>query len=467
MSNGSGPSAWNIEGMNVLRGIRVEDTGTAIVEGAVHEDQRSMPLDHVFWSHFSRNLGPSGWVIGILAATLGLGFWWGLAAIVIGNLLGSVPVAFCALMGPQTGLTQMEDSRFAFGRAGTRLPSFINWICCVGWDAVNNVPSTIALIALLALTGATLPFWLGLALLAGLQMIGSVYGHDVVQMVQKVLGYVLLVVFGIIGYLAVAHGGSIAAPAQPITLATFLLGISLVASFNLGWAPYSADYTRYLPPSTAPAKIFTLSFLGMFSSGLLIEIAGLLTASAIPDTTPGALITSITTLTGGFAPLALFAIAISSVAVNSQNDNTAAYSLISAGVRLPRYLSAIVTGALGYVIAVAGAGQFALLYSNYLVVLVYWIAPWLGIMLADWYLHRKNGLETSYEPGWSVGASIFVVVTVATIALFSSTSVYTGPIAKLLGGTDIGFFVGFFVAAGVYIALRSPKRSYAATEDAA
>jgi hypothetical protein len=301
MSNGRGPPGWNIDGMNLLRGIRVEDTGTAIVEGAVREDQRSMPLDHVFWSHFSRNLGPSGWVIGILAATLGLGFWWGLAAIVIGNLLGSVPVAFCALMGPQTGLTQMEDSRFAFGRAGTRLPSFINWVCCVGWDAVNNVPSTIALIALLALVGATLPFWLGLALLAGLQMIGSVYGHDVVQMVQKVLGYVLLVVFGIIGYLAVAHGGSIAAPAQPITLATFVLGISLVASFNLGWAPYSADYTRYLPPSTAPAKIFALSFLGMFSSGLLIEIAGLLTASAIPDTTPGALITSIRTLTGGFA----------------------------------------------------------------------------------------------------------------------------------------------------------------------
>jgi purine-cytosine permease-like protein len=25
--------------------------------------------------------------------------------------------------------------------------------------------------------------------------------------------------------------------------------------------------------------------------------------------------------------------------------------------------------------------------------------------------------------------------------------VYTGPIAKVLGGTDIGFFVGFFAAA--------------------
>jgi NCS1 family nucleobase:cation symporter-1 len=38
-----------------------------------------------------------------------------------------------------------------------------------------------------------------------------------------------------------------------------------------------------------------------------------------------------------------------------------------------------------------------------------------------------------------------------TIALFSATETYTGPVAKLLGGTDIGFFVGFFVAAGAYM----------------
>jgi NCS1 family nucleobase:cation symporter-1 len=453
--------------MSVFGSIRVEDTGTAIVDGAVPREQQTMALENVFWSHFSRNLGPAGWVIGVIAASLGIGFGWGLAAILIGNLLGSLPVALCSMMGPQTGLTQMEDSRFAFGQAGTRLPSFINWVCCVSWDAVNNVPSTIALIALVALVGFTPPFWLALALLAILQMIGSVYGHDLVQVVEKYLGYVLLVVFGIVGYLAVEHGGSATGPTQPVTWATVILAISLVASFNLGWAPYSADYTRYLPKSTAPWKIFALAFGGMMASGILIELCGLLTANAIPDTTPTALIKSIVTLTGGFAPLALFAVAISSVAVNSQNDNTAAYSLISAGVKLPRWVSAIVTAVLGFILAVAGSGQFATLYSNYLLVLVYWVSPWLGVVLADWYLHRKSGLETSYVPGWGLGATIFVSVTVLTIALFSSTSVYTGPIAKMLGGTDIGYFVGFFVAGGAYIVLRSPKGGAAVAEETA
>jgi NCS1 family nucleobase:cation symporter-1 len=162
-------------------------------------------------------------------------------------------------------------------------------------------------------------------------------------------------------------------------------------------------------------------------------------------------------LTGGFAPLALFAVAISSIAVNSQNDYTAAYSLISAGVRLPRYLSAIVTASLGFVLAVAGAGQFATLFSNYLVVLIYWIAPWAGIVLADWYLCR-SGNESGVR-GWGLGASVFVVVTGLTIALFSSTSVYTGPIARQLGGTDIGYIVGFFAAGGAYVLLRPRARA--------
>ncbi len=418
-----------------------------------------MPLEHVFWSHFSRNLGSSGWVIGVLAAALGLGFWWGLAAILVGNVLGSIPVAFCAVMGPKTGLTQMEDSRFAFGQAGTRLPSLINWLCCVGWDAVNNVPSTIALVALVAMSGFSAPFWAALAFLATLQLIASMYGHDVVQLLQKYLGYALLVIFGIVGAMAVAKGGSISPPAQPATLATFLLAVSLIASYNLGWAPYAADYTRYLPKATPSHKIFGLSFLGMIVSGIAIELCGFLTASKIPDTSPTALIKSITDLTGGFAPLGLFALAISSVAVNSQNDNTAAYSLISAGVKLPRWVSAIVTAGLGFLLAVVGAGQFASLYSNYLVVLVYWISPWVGIVLADWWLHRSG--DTPYARGWGAGATIFVVVTLLTILLFSSTSAYTGPVAKMLGGTDIGYLVGFFAAAGAYLVWRMPRAASA------
>ncbi len=69
-------------------------------------------------------------------------------------------------------------------------------------------------------------------------------------------------------------------------------------------------------------------------------------------------------------------------------------------------------------------------------------------MLTHWFFFRDR---TDARLDWAPGATVFAVVTVLTIGLFSSTQAYTGPIARALGGTDIGYFVGFFVAGGVYL----------------
>jgi NCS1 family nucleobase:cation symporter-1 len=66
----------------------------------------------------------------------------------------------------------------------------LNWCCAVGWDAVNNVPSVLALVALGALFGLTMPFWLGLCVLVAIQLAASMYGHHVVQLLAKYLCYV-------------------------------------------------------------------------------------------------------------------------------------------------------------------------------------------------------------------------------------------------------------------------------------
>ncbi len=121
---------------------RQEDISRAVVDQGIAEQKQTMTLEKVFWSHFSPNLVPAGWVLGVLLVVSGLDLGTGLLTIVLGNILGSLPVALCALIGPQTGLTQIEASRFAFGKMGTRLPAFLNWVSCEGLDAVNNVPST-------------------------------------------------------------------------------------------------------------------------------------------------------------------------------------------------------------------------------------------------------------------------------------------------------------------------------------
>jgi NCS1 family nucleobase:cation symporter-1 len=445
--------------------LLVEDAGSRIVETGVPLEQQSMTLEKIFWSHFSPNFGPGQWIIGALLVGMGLNFWWGLLAIVVGNTLGGLPVALSAVMGPRTGLTQIEMSRFSFGRLGTRVPAALNYVTIVVWDAVSNVPAAIALIAIAALVHLAVPFWICLTLLVLVQMIAGTYGHHVVQILQKYIGYVMIVAFGVVGVVAVLHGGSPHPLPQP-TIAMFLLGVTLTASNAISWAPYSSDYTRYAPRDTPPAAIIALSYVGLVLSSGSMQVLGLLTAAHIVGTSPEALIASIVAMTGAFAPVALIAVTLSAISGNAVNDNTASYSLISSGVKIARPLAATITGILGFIVAIAGEGAFAQLFSNYLVVLLYWVAPWMGIMLADWYWRGEP------QPGrvlrWGSGATIFIVVLALTIALFASSPTYTGPIAKALGGLDIGYLVGFFAAGLIAIVVmrneRAPRTDRAALE---
>ena len=383
---------------------------------------------------------------GVLLVHLGLDWRAGLAAILLGNLLGALPVAFAAAIGPVTGLPQMEASRRVLGTAGLRLPSALNWLYCVGWDAVNNVPAASALVALLAVAGIGLPFAPALACLAAVQMVASIYGHDVVQAVQKYLGGSLLVLFAGIGLATLAQPAQVAAAAVHVTVPNFVLATAILASFNLSWATYSSDYTRYLPRDTKPAVVVWRALLGLLLSAIPFQVLGLLTAGSMGDGTPTAVIAGLERAAGPLGPLALLAIALSSITGNSVNDNTASYSLISAGLRVPRVAAAVVTASLGFVLAVLGGGHYADLYTSYLVVTLYWIAPFIGIVLADWWVARRP--DGRAPAGWTAEATLFVATSVATIALFSSTDLYTGPVARALGGADIGYYVGFAAAFG-------------------
>lgn len=427
----------------------MEELSEASVREPVPADQKTMALDKVFWSHFSPNLGPGGWVTGALLISLGLDFKTGVLAVLLGNLIGALPVALAASIGPATGLTQMEASRRALGRLGVRPPAFLNWIYCVGWDAVNNVPAATALMALLMLAGVSLPFWFALAVLASVQMVASIYGHHVVQAVQKYLGGLLLVTFILMGVVFAVRGSAPIAAHHPVSLSTFLLATGILVSFNLSWASYSSDYTRYLPADTNPKKVMWLALAGLLSSAIPFQILGLISAGSVANPSPTAVIASLQQAMGPLGAVALAAIALSSITGNSFNDNTASYSLISAGLHVPRVAAAILTALLGYGLAVAGAGRYTALYTDYLLVTMYWIAPWIGIVLADWYCGTRQ--PRPVPPGWTYGATIFAVTSVLTILLFSESQLYTGPVARWLDGADIGSYVGFFVAGGWYV----------------
>ncbi len=96
-----------------------------------------------------------------------------------------------------------------------------------------------------------------------------------------------------------------------------------------------------------------------------------------------------------------------------------------------------------------------MLFSHFVVLLAYWIAPWTGIVIADRYL---VGPSTRPPRRWESGAVIWAVITPCTMLLFSASTVYTGPVARALGGSDVGFIVGFFGAAALYVLAERSRR---------
>lgn len=88
----------------------------------------------------SANLVLSTVALGSLATgVFKLGFWDSVAAIVIFNILGVLPVAFFSTLGPKLGLRQMTISRFSFGWVGAMIMALFNVAACIGWSAVNVI----------------------------------------------------------------------------------------------------------------------------------------------------------------------------------------------------------------------------------------------------------------------------------------------------------------------------------------
>src|SRR2546430_7591773 len=151
----------------------------------------------------SANLVISTIALGALATqAFFLGFWDGLAVIIIFNALGVLPVAFFSTLGPKLGLRQMTISRFAFGWVGGIIMALFNVAACIGWSAVNVVIGG-QLIA--SLTNGAVPFWAGVLIIAVLTTLVSIYGYRYVHRYERYAWIPMAIIFAILFFVAAPH----------------------------------------------------------------------------------------------------------------------------------------------------------------------------------------------------------------------------------------------------------------------
>lgn len=407
------------------------------------------------WS--SPNLEFATIAVGILGPlAFGMSFWSTVSAIVVGTLLGAILQGILSTWGPPSGLAQMVLSRTAFDSTGNALPAGLNALVAgIGWFTVNSVSGTLALHALI---GG--PRWVWLLVVVLVQLVLATFGHNMVQAFERyafpVLGLVFIV--GAIVVFSKAHPG---ASSDPIPGA-WLIQMSAALGYACGWNPYAADYSRYLPEKVDPRQVAVSAAVGVFVSCVFLEAAGAAMVSAAgkaADIDPGVYTGLMPTWLGD---ITLICIAVGAVAANALNVYSGAMSAIAVGVRLhlskTRAAIAILFGVCGFILALVAIENPSVDYENFLLVISYWITPWVAIVFVDRYLRRGQDLvalsQNSAFKNPAGVISMFLAM-VVSVWLFSNQTEYVGLLVKHqphLG--DITPFVGAILAAGLYLGLR-------------
>jgi NCS1 family nucleobase:cation symporter-1 len=255
----------------------------------------------------------------------------------------------------------------------------------------------------------------------------------------------------------------------------FLIELGATFGYAVGWNPYASDYTRYFKPDASKRAIALWSGLGLFLSCVLLETVGAAAgtiAGVASNANPTAGWTGI--FPTWLRDLTLIAIVIGGIAANALNIYSGAISFTAIGFKLPlaarRAIVALGFGAIGFFVGWAGLGNAGADYNNFLLIIAYWIAPWLAVMFCDMYLRRRQDpaeiehlLFNKSHTNWA-GPVAMAVGAGVSIWLFSNQTKYVGIVPSQNGDFgDLTFEVGFILTAVIYLTWRMVARRQALT----
>ncbi|MEO8955848.1 MAG: cytosine permease [Ktedonobacteraceae bacterium] len=438
----------------------IETDGIERVSAATRPHRRILD-NFTIW--MSANLVISTVALGALAVPVfGLGFWDSAAAIVLFNVLGALPVAFCSTLGPKLGLRQMTISRFSFGWVGATVMALFNVAAITGWSAVNAIVGG-QLIA--ALSGGTVARPVAVLVIAVLTTIFGIYGYKYVHNYARYAWIPAALIFFIMVLLAGPKVTIIPTPALGVVeLASFVSFGGAVYGFATGWSSYAADYNVKQPVETPTNQIFWFTFLGVAIPCILLEIFGMALTTAYKES-GGDLLVAVLKPLGNFGSFLLVLLALSIVANNIPNAYSIGLSMQVLGKSFQRVGRIIWTlyGAVVYMlIAIPAVSDFNNTLSDFLLIIAYWLGPWCIILIEEHFIFRrgKYNVEDWNTPGkLPIGWAAMVSMGLGLLGVYLGAAqvLFVGPIANLFNppyGMDVGFELGLIFAGIAYFFLR-------------
>lgn len=393
-----------------------------------------------------------------------------LIGIVGGTAVGAVSHGLLTATGVKLRVPPIALGRLAFGKRGNRIPTTIMAIVSsLGWFIVNSVVAALAFNTLFGI-----PIVVGLAIVVIVQLIIAQFGisYRALQRYLFPVVTVLLVVAGIIMFAKVDPADAPGSPWDIGGLIAIVVVGCIAWAYTIGWNPYATDYSGYAPTNLSPRLAGVCSALGLFCATTFLMMVGV--AAAIVVGVDG--VTNPTTQFTDPLPTALAVLVLLGLIAGSWSHN--AITLKSSrsvfdvkqlklnpalGVHLAEALMTLAAFFLGW----AALADLPANFEGYIMVLGYWIAPWLNVILIDQYLRRKTDVtslvyDDTMSSKWGLFSVLFALI--GSICLWGLQIFDGGRLPHgAISYTALGMLVGFYLAGIIYgIGLKRMLKSHGA-----
>jgi NCS1 family nucleobase:cation symporter-1 len=430
----------------------------------VPENERYGNVKMLFTLWFGANLQVTSIACGAIAVALGLSLPWAIVAAVIGHLVGAIFMALHSAQGPILGVPQMIQSRAQFGFYGAIIPLILVILMYIGYFATTAVQGGAALSSL-----TSVPIDSSIVIVVVITTLLAIFGYRLIHVSEKWLSWLSGVTFfAVTVMLFVNNSFDGLWTFEGFDWAMFLLAVAIAATWQLTYAPYVADYSRYLPKNTSIKASFWWTYTGTVVASVWMFALGAAIVAIAPTAFDGGSVDFIVQQIPFGQPVVYLVIVAGVIGVNALNlygsfmsSTTIISSIVTIKVGQAVRAGIIVAAAVvATSIAIAGRENFLGNFLNFILLLAYFLIPWTSINLADFYLIRKEKYNVAdfFNPkgeyggvDWRTMVAYFFGILVEIP--FISSSFYTGPISLALGGTDISWILGIFAAGGMYILL--------------
>jgi purine-cytosine permease-like protein len=461
----------------------------------VPEAERHGSAGDLFGVWFAGNLAITSVVVGAVVASFGLSLWQSLLALL--GCCSFLIVGYFGLAGMRSGQPTMVLSAASFGPWGNVFPAALSWLNLVGWETVVLVIAAYALEAAYEAAfhapASRVALVVSLAVVALAAFLVALFGHAAIVRLQTVFAYLfgtLTVVVAALLLPKVHWHALVTAHSGPWLTGVVPAFSIVIAASGLSWVNMAADYSRYLPVKTSARRVVWATTAGAAIPVFALMALGVLLASAAPSLAAAANpVAALEVLVPSWMRVAYLLTAVGGMITGDIMDiYSAGLSLLAARVPLPRSRTVLIDA----VLSVAASGSILLASSNvigtfeaFLGLMAGILAPWSAIFLIDSWRWWGKGNAPARVPApvltptpapapvlapasapvpapasappltpapeaapkrvrwralgaWSVGIAVSLA--------FTSTGVYSGPLAEgIFRGSSLGFLLGFGV----------------------